>query len=71
MDQFLFIPDLDDLNEDLTFARDYDDEENKVVKVERPATYYEVFNRDESVREMTVEEISKALGYEVKIVKEK
>ena len=59
---------LDDLYPDLTSCNDkYDD----VIKVERPATYYEVFNREESVREMTVEEISKALGYEVKIVKEK
>ena len=59
--------DLDDLYSDLTSWEENDD----IIKVERPATYYEVFNRDESVREMTVEEISKALGYEVKIVKEK
>ena len=65
------ISDLDDLNDDLTFNRDYLEEENKVVKVERPTTYYEVFKREETVKELTVEEISKLLGYEVKIVKNK
>ena len=44
--------------------KDYD-----IIKVERP-TYTTVFERDEEVKEMTIAEISKALGYEVKIVKE-
>ena len=51
---------------------DYCDEPNKdydIIKVERP-TYTTVFERDEEVKEMTIAEISKALGYEVKIVKE-
>ena len=43
--------------------KDYD-----IVKVERPVKYSTIFEREE-VREMTVEEISKALGYEVKVVK--
>lgn len=41
---------------------------NDIVKVERPIKYETVFERKE-VREMTVEEISKALGFEVKVVK--
>lgn len=61
------ILDIYDLNEDLTYAYDSDKEINKVVKVERPASYYEVFNKDKEVKELTVEEISKLLGYEVKI----
>ena len=43
--------------------KDYD-----IVKVERPVEYSIVYDK-EAVREMTVEEISKALGYEVKVVK--
>lgn len=39
-----------------------------IVKVERPVEYSIVYDK-EVVREMTVEEISKALGYEVKVVK--
>ena len=65
------ILDLNDLNNDLTYKHDYDKETNKVVKVERPTSYYEVFNRDKEVKELTVEEISKLLGYEVKIVNNK
>ena len=40
-----------------------------IVKVERPRTYKTVYER-EKVREMTVEEICKALGYEVKVVED-
>lgn len=45
--------------------------DNDIVKVERPIKYETVFERKEEpkVREMTVEEISKELGYEVKVVK--
>ena len=39
-----------------------------IVKVERHVEYSIVYDK-EGVREMTVEEISKALGYEVKVVK--
>lgn len=58
-----------DIEDDLTGCTN--DNHNDIMKVERPLSYYEVFNRNESVKEMTLEEISKALGYEVKIVKEK
>ena len=39
-----------------------------IVKVERPVEYSIVYDK-EVVIEMTVEEISKALGYEVKVIK--
>lgn len=55
-----------DIEDDLTSDSDDNDD---IMKVERPLSYYEVFNREDKVREMTVEEISKALGYEVKIIK--
>ena len=58
---------LDDLTDDLK----YDEHKNyDIMKVERPVYFSTVYERDETVREMTIEEISKALGYEVKIVKE-
>ena len=62
------ICDFDDINDDLTYVgdnRDYD-----IIKVERPFEYETVYKTENKVREMTVDEISKALGYEVKIVKE-
>ena len=60
--------------QDLTDNLEYDycamrKREYDIIKVERP-TYTTVFERDEEVKEMTIAEISKALGYEVKIVKE-
>jgi hypothetical protein len=61
---------IDDLNEDLTFY-DKDDYEYDVIKVERMMGYFTIYAREKMVKEMTVAEISKALGYEVKIVKEK
>lgn len=39
-----------------------------IVKVERPRKYKTVYEREEA-RDMTVEEICKALGYEVKVIK--
>lgn len=57
------------LKDDLTYwdgAREYD-----VVKVERPIEYATAYNRKKITKEMTISEISKALGYNVKIVKEK
>lgn len=51
-------------NEDLTSA-DYDGEYN-IMKVERKG---EAVYERKDIREMTVDEISKALGYEVKVVK--
>lgn len=58
--------DLDGLTDELKDDKDYS--EYDIVKVERPIKYETVFERKE-VREMTVEEISKALGFEVKVVK--
>ena len=41
-----------------------------IIKVERPSSYVAMYERaDVRAREMTVKEISKELGYEVKIVK--
>lgn len=58
-----------DLNDDLTM-KDRNLCESDIVKVERPIKYITVFDRSKEVKEMTISEISKALGYEVKIVKE-
>lgn len=41
---------------------------NDIVRVERPRCCETIFEREE-IRKMTVEEISKELGYEVKVVK--
>ena len=41
----------------------------KIIKVEVP-TYETKYDYSKEVREMTIAEISKALGYEVKIIKE-
>lgn len=56
-------------NDDLT--RDSDDEDDRqydIVKIERAGQV--VFEREKAV-EMTITEISKKLGYEIKVVKEK
>ena len=42
---------------------------NKIIKIEVP-TYETVYDGSEEVKEMTMDEICKALGYNVKIVKE-
>lgn len=60
-----YLSEICDLEDDL---RHDSDEDSDIVKVERPEKYTTVFTRTE-VKEMTVEEISKALGYEVKVVK--
>ena len=53
-------------NDDLTEREN--DKEQDIVKVERLDNV--IYERKEEAKEMTVEEISKALGYEVKVVKE-
>jgi len=58
-----------DLNDNMTMT-DRDDKDSDIMKVERAVEYETVFNRDETVKEMTIDEISRALGYEVKIIKE-
>lgn len=47
------------------------DEIYDIMKVERAIEYKTVFNRDTEVKEMTIAEIEKELGYSVKIIKEK
>ena len=54
-------------NDDLT--QNEGDADEDIVKVERAGQV--IYERIDEVKEMTIEEISKALGYEVKIVKEK
>lgn len=62
--------DLDDLKDDLMFDdNDEDSRKNDVMLVKRPVRYDIVFDRKDVVKEMTVEEISNLLGYEVKIIK--
>lgn len=65
------LSDVSDLKDDLTHK--YDDESN-IIKVERP-NYFIVYERlkevKEDVKEMTLEEVCKELGYEVKIIKER
>ena len=46
------------------------DEIYDIMKVERPAKYETVFIRDTEVKEMTIAEIEKELGYPIKVVKE-
>ena len=60
---------LDDLKNDM-FYDDDDKEyrENDIVKVERAKSYEIIYKRE--TKEMTISEISKALGYDVKIIKE-
>ena len=61
---------LDDFYEDLSFSKNVESSFD-IVKVYRPETE-ETFitQRSEDAREMTISEISEALGYEVKIIKE-
>ena len=70
-----YITDIDDFTDELSFKPKsyyaYDQENNDIVKVERP-TYHTVYERVEEKKEpkkMTVAEISKKLGYDVEIVK--
>lgn len=58
--------DINDLNDDMTVD---DCKNSDIMEVERPSRYITVFERGEETREMTLEEICKELGYNVKIVK--
>ena len=42
-----------------------------IMKVERAIEYKIIFDRNTEVKEMTIAEIEKELGYSVKIIKEK
>lgn len=66
-----YVSDVGDLKDDLSYDGWDNEPDYDVVKVERPATYYTAFEREDKAREMTIKEISKELGYEVKVVKEK
>ena len=56
---------LDDFYNDLTYKNRIN-EDFDIIKVERPI-YSIIYERTNKPKEMTLEEISKALGYEVKI----
>lgn len=60
--------DFDGISDDL--IRTYDNNQEDIVKVERPVNYTTVYEREENAKEMTLKEVCDALGYEVKIVKE-
>ena len=60
------VADICDLEDDLTSE---DCKEWDIVSIKKPIEY-DVTKRKEEPKEMTIEEISKALGYEIKIVKE-
>ncbi len=65
--QSLYLSGKNDINADLTI----NDEDcgTKIIKVEEPK-YETIYDVSREVKEMTVAEIEKALGYPVKIVKE-
>lgn len=66
------ISDLSDLDDDLTYYDgDYDYRYNDVIRVERPISYIPIFLREDKPVEMTLAEVCRELGYDVKIVKEK
>ena len=62
--------DLDYLNNNLTADHVTYNESADIVKVERPVKFETVFERNEEVKEMTMEELCKHFGCQVKIVKE-
>lgn len=57
-----------DICENFTISHYIFDDYN-IVSIEKP-TYDEFYNREEDIKEMTVADIEKALGYSVKIIKE-
>ena len=68
-----YISDLEDLNDDLTCDRTYPDTKTSdIVKIERFKSLDTniVYTREEQAEEMTVEQICKALGKNIKIVKQ-
>ena len=62
--------DLCDLKYDLTVNHNVYDEHADIVKIERPIKFETVFERNEEIKEMTMEELCKHFGCQVKIVKE-
>lgn len=59
--------DTSDLNDDMTCNYHKD---NDIVKVTRPVASYDIYERKEEAKKMTVAEICKELGYDVEIIKE-
>lgn len=57
-----------DIGEDFIISHYIFDGSN-ILSIEKP-TYDEVYNREESVKEMTIAEIEKELGHRVKVIKE-
>ncbi len=58
-----------DITEDLKIVGSCFVREAKILSVEEP-TYNEVYTRKKDVKEMTVAEIEKELGYSIKVIKE-
>ena len=56
-----------EINEDLTVTDEYCG--TKIIEIQKP-TYETIYKADEEVKEMTIAEIEKELGYPVKIIKE-
>ena len=56
----------DDINEDLSL--DYCGD--KIIEIQEPNEYQTIYKADEEVKEMTIAEIEKELGYPIKVVKE-
>ena len=64
------ILDLNNLNDDLTANSTLYTENADIINVERPVKFETVFERNEEIKEMTMEELCKHFGCQVKIVKE-
>ena len=63
------IEDVYDDNLKCSYYEEDEDKEFDIMKVERNGNV--IYERDETIRELTIKEISELLGYEVKVVKEK
>lgn len=57
----------DEINEDLTVIDKYCG--TKIIEIQEP-TYNTIYKADDEVKEMTIAEIEKELGYPIKVVKE-
>ena len=57
----------DDINEDLSL--DYNTVDIKIIEIQQPK-HRIVYKEDNEVKEMTISEIEKEIGYQIKVVKE-
>lgn len=55
------------IEDDLTLLNKYDG--TKIVEIQEP-TYITIYKADEAIKEMTIAEIEKELGYPIKVIKE-